>query len=324
MSPLGFPPFRERFPWIGPHLQTVRNTLVHPRVGLPPGECLRFPMEDGTGDVLAGTLTRREMAAEGRALVVLVHGLTGCEDSFYVRATARALLDEGFPVLRLNLRGAGPSSATCRQRYHAGRTGDLRKVLGGLPQAELENGVALIGYSLGGNAVLKLLGEGEFPVPVRAGAGISAPIDLSGSSRCFLLKRNAFYHRRLLGSMKRETLALGPDLPDELAQAVREVRSVWEFDDRVVARWNGWSGAEEYYRINSALQFLPAIQVPTLVIHALDDPWIPGSAYTAFDWAGNPALTPLLPPRGGHVGFHGVDGIWHDRCLAQFLLRHAA
>ncbi|MBJ7416700.1 MAG: alpha/beta fold hydrolase, partial [Niveispirillum sp.] len=178
-----------------------RNTVVKPAYPLPPGREMRFAMPDGSADVLLARLNQPAVAAS-KPLAVLLHGLTGSEDSFYVRATARLLLDRGHPVLRLNLRGAGPSAATCSRRYHAGRTGDVRAVLAALPADLVANGVIMVGWSLGGNCTLKFLGEGDFPVPVVAGAAISAPIDLAASSRLFGSPPNRLYHRRLLGQMK--------------------------------------------------------------------------------------------------------------------------
>lgn len=320
---IDLPPFRERWPWRGAHLQTVRNTLRRPRFRLAAGERLRFPMADGSGDVLLGLLNRPGRPVAGRPLAVLIHGLTGCETGSYMQATAMALLAAGCPVLRLNLRGAGPSRDLCRLRYHAGRTQDLREVLAQLPPELSANGVVMAGYSLGGNALLKLLGEGDLPVPVRAAASISAPIDLHRSSLAFLEPRNRLYHRWLLARMKEESLAPCPGLEPRWIDAIRHSRSVWDFDDLFVAPWNGWSGAEEYYRVNSAAGFLEAIRVPTLVIHALDDPWIPGDCYRAVAWERNPSLHPLLPAGGGHVGFHAPGGVWHDRCLTAFFARHA-
>src|SRR5262249_42058077 len=124
--------FRPRFPWLTGDLQTVRNMIVRPRPRFAdaPAQGLACAMYDGTGDVSLGDLHLRKNAA--RPLAILIHGLTGCGDSFYVLTTARALLDRGFPVLRLNLRGAGPNAGSCREQYHAGRTADLRKVLGAL------------------------------------------------------------------------------------------------------------------------------------------------------------------------------------------------
>ncbi len=320
--PFSPPPFRPRFPWWGRHLQTIRNTLAKPVYPLPPGTEIRFAMADGSGDVLLGRLNHPEGGADaGRPLAVLLHGLTGSADSFYVRATACLLLARGHPVLRLNLRGAGPSAPGCTRRYHAGRTGDVRRVLGLLPPDLAERGALLIGWSLGGNCTLKFLAEGDFPVPVHAGAAISAPIDLAASSRLFGSPPNRLYHNRLLGQMKADMQDNRARVGDRWADAALSARDLWDFDDKVVAPWNGWSGAPEYYAVNSALSFLPRIGVPTLIVHALDDPWIPPAAYLEFPWSDNPWLYPAISRAGGHVGFHGVGGVWSDRCLDLFLDR---
>jgi predicted alpha/beta-fold hydrolase len=312
------PPFRPRFPWWGRHLQTIRNTIVKPAYPLPPGQEMRFAMPDGSGDVMLARLNPPAMVASN-PLAVLLHGLTGSEDSFYVRATTRLLMDRGHPVLRLNLRGAGPSAATCSRRYHAGRTGDVRAVLAALPADLAANGVIMVGWSLGGNCTLKFLGEGDFPVPVVAGAAISAPIDLAASSRLFGSPPNRLYHRRLLGQMKADMQGNRALVGDRWADAALAAHDLWDFDDKVVAPWNGWADAPEYYRVNSALSFLPRIRVPTLVVHALDDPWIPPAAYQDFPWNSNPWLSTALSRSGGHVGFHGQGGVWSDLCLGLFL-----
>lgn len=315
-----YPPFQQRAPWWGAHLQTIRNTLVNPANPLPPGRELSFPMTDGSGDVLSGHLNLPSAStARGKPLALLVHGLTGSADSYYVVATAAMLLAEGYATVRLNLRGAGASAGCCRFRYHAGRTDDLRAVLAGLPPDLTRHGVVALGWSLGGNAVLKLLGEGDFPVPVRAGVAVSAPIDLAASCAFMMRRANGFYHHWLLGKMKAEMAASAGKVDPQWLAAAAGAGSLWEFDDRLVGPWNGWSGAAEYYAVNSALGFLPRITVPALVIHAMDDPWIPAAAYRDFDWAANPSLTPLLSRHGGHVGFHGKGGVWFDQCLAVFL-----
>jgi Predicted hydrolase of the alpha/beta-hydrolase fold len=226
-----FPPFQARAPWLGPHLQTIRNTLLRPATRLPAGDVLHFPLEDGSSDQMQGRLNQ-PVPRTDQPLCLLLHGLTGSEDSYYMRATAAMLLAEGFPVLRLNLRGAGPTAGHCRQRYHAGRTGDIRAVLAQLPAAISGNGVVIIGYSLGGNATLKLLGEADFPQPVRAGASISAPIDLAASCRHMMSPGNRFYHRWLLGKMKAE-MALAADLVEpRWLDAAASAASLWDFDNR--------------------------------------------------------------------------------------------
>ncbi|NNL66879.1 MAG: alpha/beta fold hydrolase [Myxococcales bacterium] len=279
-------------------------------------------MDDGSGDVLLGSLDVPAGGdGAGRPLVVLIHGLSGCEDSAYLQASAAHWNERGHRALRLNLRGAGPSREHCRKQYHAGKTEDLAAALRGLPEGLDRDGLFLVGYSLGGNMLLKFLAEHGDAFPIVGAASVSAPIDLAESSRNFLRPRNRIYHAWLLSSMRSEALGAGSGIDAAEARAVGEVASIWEFDDRFVAPRNGFRDAEHYYAENRALRFMPAIRVPTLVVHALDDPWIPGRLYTGFDWSGNPSLRPLLPAGGGHVGFHARDhrDAWHDRCIARFL-----
>jgi hypothetical protein len=279
---------------------------------------LELPLADGSGDVLIGALQRP--GGRERSLAVLIHGLSGSEGSAYMIASARALLERGHPVLRLNLRGAGPSRALCRLQYHAGRSADLRAALAALAPRLVERGLLLIGYSLGANMLLKFLAEFGDGFPIVAGCAVSAPIDLAAASNRFLAPRNCVYHWQLLRSMKREALEEGGRLTDAERRAVASARSILEFDEKFVAPRNGYPSAAAYYADNMARRFLARVEVPTLVIHACDDPWIPSDAYTSFPWSDHPNLVPLLPAEGGHVGFHGVGSAipWHDRCLAVF------
>ena len=312
------PTFAARAPWWGGDLQTVRNALL-PRPRLPggAGERLEFPTSDGAGDRL---LARFHKGDPGRPLALLIHGLTGCEDSVYVRASAAHLLDRGHPVLRLNLRGAGPSRDSCRERYHAGRSEDLRAVFAALPAALTASGVVAIGYSLGGNILLKTLGEAGPPPQLRAAAAVSAPVDLAAAWRRFSRPRNRLYHRWLLARMKKEALAPAVALDARERAAVKAAATVREFDEVFVAPRNGFADAADYYARCSALRFLDRIEAPTLIFHADDDPWIPAAPLRDYDWTRAPACRLLLCRGGGHVGFHGQGGAvaWHDRCAARF------
>jgi predicted alpha/beta-fold hydrolase len=319
-APLSFPRFRSRLPWWGRDLQTLRNYILNPEPSLAdyPAERLEFPLADG--DRLLGSL-HRPAAETGRPLVVLIHGLTGSEDSAYVRISARHLLEQGYPVLRLNLRGAGPSRGICRSRYHAGRSDDLRQLLSRMDGRLAGRGLLLVGYSLGGNLLLKYLGEAGRRAMVLGAVSISAPIDLDAARRAIMRRRNRLYHRHLLAGLKLESECL--DLPAEQRRLLAEIETIYDYDDRILAPLMGFAGAPDYYRRAMALPLLPEIRVPTLVIHARNDPWIPFASYRDVDWAGNPRLLPLFSSGGGHVGFHGQGGHlpWHDRCMALFFTR---
>ncbi len=325
-SPLDAGAFRPRFPWLGGDLQTLRNFLRRPRhdLGPWPAARLELAMRDGSGDRLVASLHRSGVA--GAPLVVLIHGLTGCEDSIYLRASAAFWLARGRDVVRLNLRGAGPSRPLCGEQYHAGRSGDLRDALLALaaqPGVHFESGLNLVGYSLGANMLLRFLAEEAEAFPVVGAVSVSAPIDLKATQLRLMQPRNWAYHRYLLNNMRREALSAPRGLSAGQEAAIRSADSVFAYDEQVIAPRNGFAGADDYYRQCSGLRFLPAIKTPTLLVHAKDDPWIPAQAYETFDWESHPALWPLLSPAGGHVGFHGRDrrAAWHDLAAEAFFAR---
>lgn len=313
---IDFAEFRPRLPWIGPDLQTIRNFVARPAVNLRPWPAQRLWFEAGK-DRMTGLLHRT--GRSDRPLIILLHGLTGCERSSYMRCSTLQLLQLGYPVLRLNLRGAGPSRPHCREGYHAGRTEDLRLVLAALPPKLHRAGIALVGYSLGANILLKFLAEeGKAADPVRAAVSISAPIDLELTQSRIMEPRNRVYHSYLLNKMRKEAVLLLRER--KWRRRVLLSGSVREFDERVTAPFYGFKDAADYYGQSSAAPLLGRIRVPTLLVHGLDDPWIPADPYLAFDWRAHPQFTALLPPQGGHVGFHGRgDRVpWHDRCIGQF------
>ena len=318
------PKFHARAPWWGPDLQTLRNLLVGPAPELPANEATRIPLPllDDSGDVLSGILNEPASSnrTDAKPLVVLIHGLSGCEESSYMLNSTGYWLARGHRVLRLNLRGAGPSRATCGQQYHAGRTGDLRDALGGLSPSLRADGLLVCGYSLGGNMLLKFLAEHGERFSIIAAASVSAPIDLAAASTRFLDARNWGYHRHLLQKMKHECFEGPIDVSTSERRTIMACRSILEFDERVVAPRNGYRDASHYYVENHAQRFLSEIKIPTLLVHALDDPWIPSHAYTSYPWKQNPSLHPVLVAGGGHVGFHarGSTVPYYDRCFGAF------
>jgi uncharacterized protein len=312
------PPFRERAPWFGADLQTLRNTLVGVPAEPPGGE--RVFLRVAGGDILAARLDRPP-GPIARPLAALVHGCAGSEASRSVILTMHHLVAQGWPVLRLNLRGSGPSRPIAAGHYHAGRTEDLAQALRGLPAKLVRDGIVLLGQSLGGNLVLKFMGEGGHGLPVLGAVTVSAPIDLSGTCAKMLTRRNFFYERAMLHAMKREALAPAAVLSTAERAAIAAARNVFEFDDRFIAPLFGYRGAEDYYETNAAKHFLAGITQPTLILHALDDPWIPEACYRAIDWPRLPMIEAVLSPGGGHLGFHGKGSRvpWHDRVTASWL-----
>jgi len=319
---LDLPPFTPRFPWWGADLQTLANQFSPPLADLAPhaSERLSFALRDGTGDTLLASLGRPTVPNAARPLAIVVHGLTGAEDSAYILSVARHLLDAGHTVLRLNLRGAGPSRPLCSGHYYAGRSQDFRHLLELLPKDLTRQGIVAVGYSLGGAMLLKYLGEEGTATPLSAAASVSAPIDLAVTCRHMMRPRNWLYHHHMLGNMKAEATGEGAELTTAERAAILGSRSVWQYDDTFIAPRYGFADAADYYDRCKPLRFMPNIRIPTLVLASLDDPWIPGALYSGYDWRANKSLVPLLPPYGGHVGFHGVGDKrpWSDRVVARF------
>ena len=318
-----WPPFTPRFPWWNGDLQTLANRFIPPPSDLAPHSSERLPFKLADGDTLLGTLDRPAASKSGRPLAIVVHGLTGAEDSAYVLNIARHLLEQGHTVLRLNLRGAGPSRPLCGGHYYAGRSEDFRHLLQLLPKDLTRDGIVAVGYSLGGAMLLKYLGEEGAATPLSAAASVSAPIDLAATSDNMMRPRNLFYHSYLLRQMKREATGEGALLSPAERAAILGSGSIREYDDCFIAPRHGFAGADDYYERCKPLRFMSGIGIPTLVLASLDDPWIPGRLYSDYDWSTNKALVPLLPSRGGHVGFHGIGDKrpWSDLAVARFFAR---
>lgn len=317
LNPADFTPAR---PWWGGDLQTIRNYAVNINRALPShaSERLEVEMDDGTGDRLVGALHLPRQGSRNQPLVTLIHGIAGCQNSCYMVLAAAYFLTRGFPVLRVNQRGAGPSRAHCKQQYHAGRTDDFRILLDRLDPKLTLNGILPIGFSLGGNLLLKYLGEVGRHTPVIRAATVSAPLDLALSCRTLMRWRNFGYHRYIMAHLRRNCTGPGAQLTDDERRTILGARTLYQFDHRFTAPRNGYQSADAYYEANSSRAFLGGIRAPTVAIHALDDPFVPVTPYLEIEWSTHRPITPVLPRTGGHLGFHEPTGIWYLPKIHEF------
>jgi predicted alpha/beta-fold hydrolase len=188
-----------------------------------------------------------------------------------------------------------------------------------------------MGFSLGGAMTLKLLGEPAEGLPIVAGVAVSAPLDLVVGADHLGTSAFGIYERAVVRTLRSDAMSPAPDGTSRLSPAERlavaKVRSLPDFDDALTAPRHGWRDADEYYTVNSAAQFLPRIKVPTLVIHALDDPMIPAAPYLAVDWESlerTGGVRRAITTHGGHVGFHqrGNPMPWYAERAVGFLAHH--
>lgn len=252
--------------------------------------------------------------------VVIWHGIEGSSSAVYMLATARKAFSAGFNVVRMNLRNCGGTEHLTPTLYHGGLSDDLKAVVAELIERDGLERIYLVGFSLGGNMVLKLAGEygDEPPREVMAVCAVSPSIDLGASADLITRDSNWLYHRDFLRRLKsrlRHKHKLFPTLYD--ISAVDMIRTIREFDDRYTSRSHGFTDAADYYYRASAIRVVNKIRLPTLVIHGQDDPFIPFAPLTDSALAANPYVLLMAPERGGHVAFLGSPRAGEDRFWAE-------
>ena len=316
------PGFAPRFPWLGGDLQTLRYYFFPASEDLSawPAERLSFPVPGGDGDTMLAMLHRPHQTTD-RPLVILVHGLTGCEGSSYMFETTRSFLALGYPVMRLNLRGAGPSRETCRRSYCAGSGDNLEAVLSALEIEEYRHGVVLIGFSLGGSVVLHCLARRAGGASPICAVTVSMPFDLAAVIRRLMRPRNTLYHRWLLARMKEAVVGGASEISPEQQAAVLDARSIREFDNAFTAPHHGFADCDDYYARCSVTGLPERIDTPLLLLHARNDPWIPADPYEDIRRNTPSNVTLLLTDDGGHVGFHDRRNAtpWYNTVIQAYL-----
>lgn len=258
-----------------------------------------------------------------RGEVVLVHGLEGSSHSGYMVSMAGALLDAGYEAHRFNLRTCGGTEFLCRTLYHGGFTADLLFFLLELDR-QRRTPVHLVGFSLGGNLSLKLAGElgADASRLLRSVCSISTPIDLGACARRIDARRNRGYQWWFLRSMKRRMQVRRQILDGMVSlDGLAATTSIYDFDDRFTGPSFGFDGADHYYKTQSAVNFLEAIRVPTLLVQAKDDPLIPFACFEKATIAVNPHLHFLATEHGGHLGYvsRPLPRFWVDGVAARWI-----
>lgn len=294
------------------HLQTIFPTLPWtgaPRVGLQ-REHLDLP--DGDVTVVDWLRQRQEPSPQDPTLVIL-HGLEGSADSPYARMLLQAASRKGWHAAVLHFRDCGDYRNRLPRRYHAGETGDFRYFLDRLATEGREGPLFAVGYSLGGNVLLKYLGETGAATPLDAAAAISVPLNLHDSAEALSSGFSKVYQYHLIKRMKQAVRR--KFRPDNLIfdwQRTMAARTFAEFDDAVTAPLHGFSGKDEYYDRCSSIHYLAAIERPTLIINAVDDPFMTTAAVPTSDLLGA-QVHMEVSPGGGHVGFVSGGTPWKPR-----------
>lgn len=338
-----YPPFEPRRWVVNGHLQTIVGNFLPRPDALPEPEVQMVEVSPAHGSQISSQVLCechwQPLAQRRESLTaIILHGLEGSSHSQYVTGNANKLWRSGCNVIRMNMRNCGPAKYGDMLRlsptlYHSGLSGDVERVLRFFLETEGLESVALIGYSMGGNLVLKLAGDlgAAAPAQLHAVVGVSPAVDLKASADALHEPQNRIYERKFVRGLVKRFRRKASYFPRAFdPQRAANIASLREFDERITALYCGFRSADDYYAKAGAAKVLDRITVPTLILHAEDDPFIRMTPETRSTIAANPNITFLVTAHGGHCAFlaasdaaAGNDGYWAEHTALRFVLQHA-
>lgn len=340
--PEGYPPFHPRRGLINGHLQTIFGNFLPRENHLPDPVEQLVEVAPAHGSQISSQVLcechwqpRADRAS--RPTVIVLHGLEGSSRSQYVIGNANKLWRAGCNIIRMNMRNCGgPNYRMAKLTptlYHSGLSADVEHVMRFFLEREQLTSISLIGYSMGGNLVLKLAGDlgTNAPPQLRSVIGVSPAVDLAASADALHNLSNRFYERKFLRALlkrfRRKAMLFPRAFDPQVATGIASLR---EFDNRITALYAGFRNADDYYYRAASARVIDRIAIPTLLIHACDDPFIRFLPETRALIAANPNITMLETEHGGHCAFlaapdrsNGDDGYWAEQMALRFVRAHA-
>jgi predicted alpha/beta-fold hydrolase len=321
------PDFRPVWWLPGPHFQSAWGRVARSQRQVA---FVREALETPDGDEL---LLDHVEGLSGSPRLLALHGLEGSSYSVYVQGFLAAAARRGWRGTALNFRSCARDPARLSRMlpnrrprlYHSGETSDADFVIATLASREPGSLLFAVGASLGGNVLLKWLGEHPGQTAVAAAVAVSTPYDLAAGSRHLETRIGGFYVRGFLRTLKPKAFLVAGRFPEAAARIdlhrVARSRTFRDFDDSATGPLHGFAGAEDYYARSSSLGFLSRIETPTLCLSAEDDPFLPASVLPRVRGAASPAVTLMTTPRGGHVGFVSSAGVryWAEELALDFM-----
>lgn len=299
---------------IGGHAQSIQPTLR--RVPEMTPSTARIELDDG--DFLD---LDRYGAGSGK-LAILSHGLEGTARARYMRGMAAALVKRGWDVLAWNFRDCSDEPNRLLPSYHSGKTDDLEHVIQQAIASRQYDRIDLVGFSLGGNLILKYIGERGATIHplIHRAIAFSAPCELACSSYELSRWQNRIYMRRFLKTLRTKMIAKRNRFPQAPhTEGISKIRNFAQFDDRFTAPLHGFQSAQDYWTRSSSRQFLPDIKIPTLLVNAANDPFLGSKCYPIEEAAASSCFYLEVPNQGGHVGFGAGKEYWSETRAAEFL-----
>ena len=317
--------------WVvrGGSIQTVAG-MFWPQIRVPCGEAERSLVSIGNDGYLSVIENRPSNWSLGKRIVLLVHGLTGSENSTHPVRLADAFVRRGVLTVRMNMRGCGPGEGLARGIYHSGRSEDTRSVLEWIAKKYPGSPITQIGISLGGNATLKMAGElgRHSPTCLESVVAVSAPIDLLSCSRRISETKNRlfdfYFSKHLLRHVQRQNQNNPEKMPKVPIELMSGRLTLAKFDDLYVAPVSGFRDGKHYYESCSSLPLIDSISCRSLLLTSEDDPIIPVDSY--LDLAQHPKRRVVITKGGGHAAFIGQQKdpdfgrFWMDRVIVDWVM----
>ena len=307
----------------GGHLQTLASFFLPRSIPLPSAEKRLIEVEPG---VKLLCHCHWQTDRENALTVIIVHGLEGSSESQYMLGIAAKGLAAGMNVVRMNQRNCGGTDDLSATLYHSGRSQDIAAVAQNLLHQDRISRFALAGFSMGGNLVLKLAGEWgrEAPPQFRAVVAVCPSMNLAASADALHLRANRLYEYYFMWQLRRRLRAKARLFPMAFdISRLRGVTTLRDFDDKITAYYCGFEGASDYYERSAAANVIDRIAVPTLILHAANDPFIRILPETRQRILSNPNIIFVETEDGGHCSFlakpDGDDGRWAERRVVEFL-----
>ena len=306
----------------GAHIMTIAPVFWRRNFSLPPPEDRQFQVEPESR-LLAHCHWQPDKRSDA-PVIVIVHGLEGSSNSDYARGIAEAAFKRGYNAIRINQRNCGGSESLTPTLYNSGMSSDYRAVCGELTDEGFQH-IFFVGYSMGGNLVLKMAAEygDSNPRALRGICAVCPALDLAACADALERWENRIYQRHFVTGLMNRYRRKAISMPERYVQnKLPPVRTVRQFDDAITAPLFGYRDAREYYEAASAKQILAHLRVPTLLITAKDDPFVPYSSIVAAGAEKNPAITLVAPDHGGHCAFisnkGGASRFWAEQCVVEF------
>lgn len=309
--------YNPKFPFKNGHFATIYSAKLRPSPKLIQ-QRERLQLADGDFMDIDFSFSKKPSSK----IAILLHGLEGNAQRTYIKGQAKVLIENGWNVAAVNFRGCSGEKNLSFQSYNAGKTDDLEAVVNFILKKDKYSEISLVGFSLGGNLLLKYLGEREsFPKQIKKAVAISTPLSLKGSLESLNEFSNWIYQTSFLINLRKKYKAKMKDFPEKMtASDYKKITSLLQFDHVYTAPAHGFNDAFEYYEKNSSLQFLPNIQIPVYILNAENDSFLSSECYPTELASTMKNLHLEIPKYGGHVGFHQTNKLYfsEERAL-EFL-----